>query len=53
VILVGSQHGNCEMDMGGPGGPRPPGGGVAGAATPLRGVPEARRAVGRGETSPS
>jgi hypothetical protein len=34
------------------GGPRPPGGGVTGAAPPLRGVPEARRAVGRGETSP-
>jgi hypothetical protein len=27
--------------MGGPGGPRPPGGGVAGAEPPLRGVPEA------------
>jgi hypothetical protein len=38
--------------MGGPGGPRPPGGGVTGAAPPLRGAPEARRAVGRGETSP-
>jgi hypothetical protein len=43
--------------MGGPGGPRPPGGGVAGAAplgpsVPWRGAPEDRRAVGRGETSP-
>jgi hypothetical protein len=27
--------------MGGPGGPRPPGGGVAGVEPPLRGVPEA------------
>jgi hypothetical protein len=46
----------CECDKekikGGPGGPRPPGGGVAGVEPPLRGVPEARRAVGRGETSP-
>jgi hypothetical protein len=39
--------------MGGPGGLGPPGGGVTGAAPPLRGAPEARRAVGRGETSPS
>jgi hypothetical protein len=38
--------------MGGPGGPRPPGGGVTGAAPPLRGVAEARRAGARGETSP-
>jgi DNA excision repair protein ERCC-3 len=50
--LVGSQHGNCEMDMGGPGGSKPPGGGVTGAAPPLRGVAEARRAGARGETSP-
>jgi hypothetical protein len=38
--------------MGGPGGPRPPGGGVTGAEPPLRGVAEARRAGARGETSP-
>jgi hypothetical protein len=43
--------------MGGPGGlgpsvPKPPGGGVTGAAPPLRGVVEARRAGTRGETSP-
>jgi hypothetical protein len=37
---------------GGPGGLGPPGGGVAGVEPPLRGAPEARRAVGRGETSP-
>jgi hypothetical protein len=40
------------MLMGGPGGSKPPGGGVTGVEPPLRGVPEARRAVGRGETSP-
>jgi hypothetical protein len=40
------------MDMGGPGGLGPPGGGVTGAALPLRGVVEARRAGTRGETSP-
>jgi hypothetical protein len=40
------------MDMGGPGGLGPPGGGVTGAAPPLRGVMEARRAGTRGETSP-
>jgi hypothetical protein len=38
--------------MGGPGGPRPPGGGVTGAEPPLRGVVEDRRAGTRGETSP-
>jgi hypothetical protein len=38
--------------MGGPGGLGPPGGGVTGAAPPLRGVAEARRAGARGETSP-
>jgi hypothetical protein len=38
--------------MGGPGGSKPPGGGVTGVEPPLRGAPEARRAVGRGETSP-
>jgi hypothetical protein len=38
------------MDMGGlgPSVPKPPGGGVAGVEPPLRGAPEARRAVGRG-----
>jgi hypothetical protein len=36
--------------MGGPGGPRPPGGGVTGAAPPVRGVAEDRRAGARGET---
>jgi nitrate reductase NapE component len=38
--------------MGGPGGrgPKPPGGGVTGAAPPLRGVAEDRRAGARGET---
>jgi hypothetical protein len=38
--------------MGGPGGLGPPGGGVKGAAPPLRGVVEAQRAGTRGETSP-
>jgi hypothetical protein len=50
LSLVGSQYRNCEMNMGGPGGPRPPGGGVTGAAPPLKGVVEARRAGTRGET---
>jgi hypothetical protein len=44
---------NHRLLMGGPGGLGPPGGGVAGAAPPLRGVAEARRAGARGETSPS
>jgi hypothetical protein len=37
--------------MGGPGGPRPPGGALRGRA-PLRGVAEDRRSGARGETSP-
>jgi hypothetical protein len=44
--LVGSQQRKCGLM----GGPRPPGGGVAGAAPPLRGVAEDRRAGARGET---
>jgi hypothetical protein len=38
--------------MGGPGGLGPPGGGVTGAAPPLRGVVEARRAGTRGRLPP-
>jgi hypothetical protein len=38
--------------MRGPRGLGPPGGSVTGAAPPLRGVPEDRRSVSRGETSP-
>jgi hypothetical protein len=43
---------NVRVLMGGPGGLGPPGGGITGAAPPLRGVVEARRAGTRGETSP-
>jgi hypothetical protein len=38
---------------GGPGGPRPPGGGVTGAAPPLRGVAEDRRSGARGSLPPT
>jgi hypothetical protein len=50
--MSGAKNKCLLLLMGGPGGLGPPGGGVTGAAPPLRGAPEARRAVGRGETSP-
>jgi hypothetical protein len=50
LLLVGSQQRKCVL-MGGPGGPRPPGGALRGRA-PLWGVAEDRRAGARGETSP-
>jgi hypothetical protein len=42
-----------RMFMGGPGGPRPPGGGVTGEEPPLKGVAEAQRAGARGRLPPS
>jgi hypothetical protein len=51
MTLGGGQQRKCVL-MGSPGGSNPPGGGVAGAAPPLWGVAEDRRAGARGETSP-